>query len=103
MADVLRTNDRVANPVRITDRNGKEAAVQRVTETDGVTTTDALATYEAGTLPITNRDLGRQQVAYQRLMLIELRVLTFLLQEQITGWYDLDKLRQEIDQELGTI
>lgn len=102
MADVDRSTSRRANPVAITDRIGKEVAVERVDEAD-LSTTDALAMVEAGTLPITNRDLRRQQVAYQRLMLIELRVLTMLLQEQVTGWSDLDQMRQDIDQELGTL
>lgn len=102
MADVDRSTGRRANPVAITDRVGKEVEVERVDEAD-LTTTTALATFEAGTLPITNRDLRRQQVAYQRLLLIELRVLSTLLQEQVTGWYDLDQMRQDFDRELGTI
>lgn len=102
MADVDRSTTRRANPVAITDRAGREAFVKRVDEAD-LTTTDAVATLEVGTLPRTNLEVRRQQVAYQRLILVELRVLNTLLLEQVTGWYDLDQMRQDAERALGII
>jgi len=99
MADVDRSTSRRANPVVLTNRAGREVAVERVDEAD-LTTTDALATFEAGVLPLTNQDLFRQMVAYQQMMLVELRLLTLLTHEQMPGYDDLDVLRQDLAREL---
>jgi len=99
MADVHRSTSRHANPVVVTDRAGREVAVERVDEAD-LTTTDALATFEAGTRPQTDQDLFRQMVDYQRMIVVELRVLTLLMREQTPAWDSLELLRQDMDLEL---
>ena len=99
MADVDRSTTRRANPVVVADRAGREADIRLVAENDG-TTTEALATFEAGRLPVANQDLYRQMVESQRLILIELRLLTLLVSEQHPSGDSLDVLREDIAREL---
>ena len=96
---IIRSQSRTATPTVIVGRDAKEAVVKSISEADG-TTTDALATFEAGILPLTNRDLFRQMVEYQRLILIEMRLLTLLFSEQMPGWEPLESLRQDIERTL---
>lgn len=97
---IIRSQSRTATPTVIVGRDAKEAVVERQHEADG-STTDALAMFEAGMVPTTRQNLLREMVELQRQTLVELRILTYLLQENLSGWHDLDQLRQEFTEGLS--